>query len=150
MNSQAFQSLLLAYAAASMLSTNIWAGQPGSATIWGEYAMPIIQPGTRFIGIAAGVSHNLAITTNGNLVGWGNNFAGTSTPPDGVSNVVAAAAGSYNSVALKADGTVVAWGWNQPLTDMGLSDITRVAASGERAVALQSNGTVFDGAISQW
>ncbi len=71
--------------------------------------------------IATGISHNLVITANGQVWGWGDNTSGklgngnttVSTIPvraAGLANVIAVAAGMGHSMALKADGTVWAWG----------------------------------------
>ena len=64
----------------------------------------------RFIRIAAGAYHNLALKNDGTVVAWGENCYGQATVPAGLSGVVAIAAGALHSLALKNDGTVVAWG----------------------------------------
>ena len=45
-----------------------------------------------FIAIAAGWHHNLALKSDGSIVGWGNNNYGQATPADG-NDFVAIAAG---------------------------------------------------------
>jgi len=62
------------------------------------------------VAIAAGGLYNLALTTEGRLVAWGNYYDGTAyvpiTVPSGLSNVVAIAAGYFHSVALLQQPTV--------------------------------------------
>jgi hypothetical protein len=48
----------------------------------------------------------------GSIVGWGWNFDGQATPPDG-NDFVAIAAGHGNSLALKSDGSIIGWGYNK-------------------------------------
>ena len=75
---------------------------------WGSD--PLVEPGTRFKAIAAGGDHNLALTAEGTVVGWGDAFQGEGIPA-GLSNVIAVSARTAHSLALKRDGTVVDWGW---------------------------------------
>lgn len=78
--------------------------------------------------IASGTSHNLALTTNGELFSWGNNTSGklgdgsttNRTQPVAVvasgalagKTITAIAAGDQHSLALSAEGKVFAWGSN--------------------------------------
>ena len=62
--------------------------------------------------VAAGGWHNLALKSDGTVVGWGDNGAGQATPPAGLTDVIAIAAGFLHSLALNSDGTVVGWGSN--------------------------------------
>ncbi len=87
--------------------------------------------GKTVIAISAGVSHSLALCSDGTAVAWGlngkgqlgnNSFTSSSVPVPvntdlGVSalsgkTVVALAAGAFHSLALCSDGTVAAWGFN--------------------------------------
>src|SRR6266700_4198564 len=86
------------------------AAQAGSVTAWGIQAMPVVQPGTRFIAIAGGGDHSLALKTDGTVVAWGGNCYCEGTVPASLSGVIAIAGGGKHSLALKTDGTVVAWG----------------------------------------
>ncbi len=95
--------------------------------------------------IAAGNNHNLALLTNGVVVGWGDNGSGQSTPPTNLSNVVAVTAGYLHSVALCSNGTVVVWGDNsfgQTNMPAGLSNVVAIAAGDFHTLALLSNGNV--------
>ena len=85
-----------------------------------------IASGAKFVSVAAGSEHALALATDGSLYGWGSNWQGmigdgtrTSRPipvlvPTGVpmsgDSVVAISAGSYHSIALTAGGDVFTWG----------------------------------------
>ncbi|MBI1920576.1 MAG: putative Ig domain-containing protein [Geobacter sp.] len=103
---------------------------------------------SRFVGIkaiVAGEKHTVALKNNGTVVAWGDNGAGQTLVPAGLSGVIAIAAGSYHTVALKNDGTVVTWGnitYNQWEVPAGLSEVIAVAAGRSHTVALKSDGTV--------
>jgi alpha-tubulin suppressor-like RCC1 family protein len=83
---------------------------------------------TRFIKIAAGARHSLAIDSSGNLWAWGANAAGQLgngitnvdsfgptrvTFPDGTPRIVTIAAGGHHSLALDANNNLWAWGGNE-------------------------------------
>jgi hypothetical protein len=53
----------------------------------------------QFTAVAGGGGHSLALKSDGSIVGWGNNFYGQATPPDG-DEYVAVAAGGYHSLGL--------------------------------------------------
>ena len=92
---------------------------------------PVLIPTTdlsNVSGIAAGHSHSLAFTTNGEVYAWGNNYfgqlgLGTSgdennesspvlIPTTALSNVSGIAAGNLHSLAFTTNGEVYAWGYN--------------------------------------
>ena len=52
--------------------------------------------------IAAGGEHSLALKTDGSIVGWGWNFWGQATPPDG-NDFSAIAAGDDYSLAIRRE-----------------------------------------------
>jgi alpha-tubulin suppressor-like RCC1 family protein len=82
---------------------------------------------TRFIKIAAGARHSLAIDSNGNVWAWGANLNGQLgngtnidsfgptrvTFPDGTPRIVTIAAGGHHSLALDANNNLWAWGGNE-------------------------------------
>ena len=99
---------------------------------------------SNIVGIASGEWHQLALTADGTVLVWGDNYLGqTNLPPD-LTNVVAIAAGENHSCALRADGTVVAWGtidWDLPaIATPGLSNVIAISAGYEHDLALLGHG----------
>ena len=108
--------------------------------------------------IAAGLYHNLALTTDGTVMSWGDdakgqlgddtNFAFKTSPVfvTGLTNVVAVAAGYEHSLALLDNGTVYAWGSDTegqlgngaPLVNQALKVQTQIAGG---VIAIAANGT---------
>jgi alpha-tubulin suppressor-like RCC1 family protein len=62
--------------------------------------------------VAGGLGHSIALKKDSTVVAWGQNNAGQSSVPRGLTNVIQVSAGAYHSVALKEDGTIVTWGNN--------------------------------------
>jgi len=114
------------------------------------------------VAVAAGMSHSLAIRSDGTVVGWGLNGRGQATGVasapgesaaggvtiDGkvLSNVVAVAAGGVHSQAVLRDGTVAAWGTRRDggrmIVQPGLSNVISIA--GWYPAAVKSDGTVVN------
>lgn len=135
--------LVLAFMASSTLSAQS-PRATGTIVSWGIQVIPYIEPGTRFIAIAAG-GHSMALRDDGTVVAWGYNLYGLSSFPAGLSGVVAISAGGGHSVALEDDGSVVAWGRNyygQARVPAGLTGVVAIAAGGYHNLALKRNGTV--------
>jgi len=98
---------------------------------------------TDVVAIAAGGWHNIALKSDGTVVGWGN-YLGSDVPAD-LTGVIAIDGGAYHNLALKGDGTVVAWGLSGDSALNVPSDLTNVvaiAAGGAHSLALKSDGTV--------
>ena len=120
--------------------------------------------------IAAGLYHNLALTTDGTVLSWGDDakgqlgddsiFAFKTSPVfvTGLANVVAVAAGYEHSLALLENGTVFAWGFDNegqlgdgaPLVNQALKVQTQIsggviaiAANGNYSLALTSGGQII-------
>ena len=113
---------------------------------WGSnnYGQSNIPEGlSNVVQIAAGDSHNLALSKDGTLVGWGYNAYGQSSPPvvGGWSQV---AAGNFFSLGVLTDGTVRAWGLNnysQTSVPVGLPGALSVGAGEVHSLAqLQQGG----------
>jgi alpha-tubulin suppressor-like RCC1 family protein len=125
------------------------ANRSGQIVSWGSMVLPFVNPKTRFVAVAAGGEHSLALSSDGKVIAWGRNLSGESSVPDGLSNVVALAAGGRSnkgfSVALKRDGHVVAWGDNdvfQTSVPAGLSNVVAISAGTDHCLALKKDGTV--------
>jgi hypothetical protein len=111
--------------------------------------VPSILDRVEVVAVAAGGSHDLAVTRGGSVVAWGRNGQHQTDVPavlDGVS-VSGVAAGETHSLALTAEGDVVAWGWNRyhqadvPVVLDGVV-VTQVAAGGRHSLALTADGSV--------
>ena len=116
---------------------------------WGpNYAGQLIAPTNQNItAIAGAYNHNLALTTNGQVLAWGDNAFGQTTVPAAFSNLVAVAVagGQYYSMALLSGGTVTAWGapfLNQTNVPAGLNGVVTIAGGTVFSLALKSDGTV--------
>jgi alpha-tubulin suppressor-like RCC1 family protein len=129
-----------------------------------------LPAGVTATAIAAGMSHSLAIGSDGVLYAWGAHNYGGITPggqivtgpqkvsmPTGVTKVEAVAAGSGYSLVV-ADGSVYGWGVNDqgqlgndktnhliPVKVAGLAGVTvdAVAAGYAHSLALASDGSVY-------
>ncbi len=122
----------------------------------------------KFVKIAAGGAHSLAIATNGTLWAWGQNLHGMLG--DGTTydrhapvqigtdaNWRAVSAGDTHSVALKSDGSLWAWGLNNSgqlgdetnvekhvPTRIGTdADWVAISAGGCHSAAIKTNGSVY-------
>ena len=123
----------------------------------------------RWMRVASGAYHTLAINSRGELYAWGFNKngqlgIGTTTDneltPQRVGNDSdweAISGGEYHSLALKRDGTLYAWGKNNK-GQLGISsndnkntprqvgnagDWKAIAAGGEHSLALKRDGTLY-------
>jgi len=96
---------------------------------------------TDFVSVRAGASFNLALKTDGSIIGWGYNYNGQADPPPG-NDFVSIAAGDYHSLALKTDGSIVSWGadWYGPPPDG--NDFMAIAAGHTHSLALKTDGSI--------
>jgi hypothetical protein len=116
--------------------------RPGRVISWGgpaELREDLTPPADLDDAVAIAASRlpgshaNLAVRTDGTVVGWGIAQFGETTPPEGLHDVVAVDIGAGFSVALRADGSVVAWGADdagQLDVPDDLGPVTAVAAGG--------------------
>lgn len=108
--------------------------------------------------VDGGMSHSIALTSDGSVYTWGSNaqmqlgLADTSvvqkTPKtvSGLSNMIAVAAGYEFSAALSYSGTVYTWGngiQSTPTAVSGLSNIIAISAGQRELLALDRNGNVW-------
>jgi alpha-tubulin suppressor-like RCC1 family protein len=96
-----------------------------------------------FSAVAAGVSHSIALATDGTVFAWGRNNYGQLNVPTTLTEVVAVASGDHHCLALRGDGSVVAWGRNsagQITLPGSLSNIVAIGAGSSHSLALQKDG----------
>lgn len=119
----------------------------------------------KFVAVAVGHFHTLALADDGTIWKSGNEY----TPGSGqyadefsyvripINDVVAIAAGDVHSLALKKDGTVWAWGVNifgqlgdgtaenryTPVQVQGLDNVVAISAGLFHSIALKNDGTVW-------
>jgi alpha-tubulin suppressor-like RCC1 family protein len=120
--------LLLSAGHATAVAQNLFAwgynydGELGNGTFTTTGTQGIATPAavtglSGVVSISAGVTHGVALKSDGTVWAWGGNGLGqlgngaytgsaTPVPVPGVTGVVAVAAGGYHSLALKSDGTV--------------------------------------------
>jgi alpha-tubulin suppressor-like RCC1 family protein len=118
------------------------------------------------VGIAAGFSHGIAVTSSKEVWTWGSNGDGQlgAVPPspsrapavvNGLTDVAAVAAGGMVSAALKDDGTLLLWGDNsngqigvddpddQPTPVPVMADVAEVAVGRYHVIARKRDGSVW-------
>lgn len=120
------------------------------------------------LAIDYGITHALALKSDGTIWSWGQNYVGalgdgsnkTRSIPAlvaGIEDVKAVSAGAMYSLALKNDGTVWAWGYNNngqlgdgtkttrltPVQVKGLSDVIAIVAGNDHSIAIKNDGTVW-------
>lgn len=106
--------------------------------------------------IAGGVSHSLAVKSDGSVWGWGSNSAKQAVPGSnsqsiasptqvgGVTSAVSVAAGSDFSTALLSDGTISVWGGGNGVSKVpGLNGVASISAGQSTLLALKRDGTVW-------
>lgn len=169
----------VAIAAASDSSFAVLAD--GTASSWGSNSAGILADGTSFdsdtpvwtlladvASVSLSISHGLAVTRAGEVVGWGANadgqlgsahpaFQATPIPIRGIQDVQMVAAGWGLSVALTRDGRVYTWGASAlgglgrrgvkrtpvPAIVPDLEQIVGIHASTGHVLALRQDGTVW-------
>jgi alpha-tubulin suppressor-like RCC1 family protein len=120
---------------------------------------------SNIVAVSADNGHSLALTSEGTVFGWGDNFAGEATGSRTaypyrasgqvqisgrtLSNVVAISAGEHLSLVLKSDGTVVNWGegpgennWGVLKVPPGVSNIVAIASGIRSSLAVNKRGGV--------
>ncbi|HZL42191.1 MAG TPA: hypothetical protein VFD66_02790, partial [Verrucomicrobiae bacterium] len=111
----------------------------GSVVCWG-LAEPSFSPApSGILSIAAGITHMLALQTNGAVIAAGDIVPAT------VTNAAAIAAGYQFSLALLKDGSLVAWGnddHGQTNVPAGLTNGLSIACGEAHCLVLKNDGTV--------
>ena len=144
---------------------------PGEGGSWASVTFPArISADHSWKSVAAGLSSNLAIKTDGTLWAWGTNGDGQLGLGDDTgadiytpvqigtdSDWKAVATGGRHSLGLKTDGTLWAWGygWHGQLGIGGQDtlyapvqvgydgDWSAISAGGNHSIAIKSNGTLW-------
>jgi alpha-tubulin suppressor-like RCC1 family protein len=109
-----------------------------------QMATRVIKPVT----IAAGLTHSLALTPDGGVVGWGaNNKAQITIPSSAQSGIVSIAGNQAFGLALSSNGGVIGWGDNgngqTTIPASASSDVIAISAGDGHALALKTNGSVI-------
>ncbi|MCK5132001.1 MAG: hypothetical protein KAR40_07605 [Candidatus Sabulitectum sp.] len=107
-------------------------------------------PTGKYIAVAAGFTHSVAIAEDSTIVAWGNNNYGqVSDAPSSIFKFVAIAAGDNHCIGLRANGMVVAWGRDnegQCTIPAGLTGVISIAAGRDFSVALTEVVSSIEGA----
>jgi hypothetical protein len=107
-----------------------------------------IPPGlTNIVAGSAKGNHGLAVTADDAVVAWGTNFAGESTVPLNMPNVVAIAGGQDHSIALLRDGSprVTVQPWDLAVASGGLCSFLKrsLGMGGRRPGGARRDGMGF-------
>jgi len=99
----------------------------------------------KFIAIACGYNHSLALRKDGSIVTWGNNdYHQRNFPPNFTnSEYIAIACGDSHSVALRGDGTIITWGYFFSVVNCPINDgYIAIACGAYHSVALREDGSI--------
>src|SRR5439155_10789444 len=97
------------------------------------------------IAIACGDYHDLALRSDGTVVGWGQNTYAQASGATNATNIMAIATGNEFSLALRANGTVMGWGYigsGQITIPSTATNVIAIAAGANHSFALRADGTV--------
>ncbi|MDR1189648.1 MAG: LPXTG cell wall anchor domain-containing protein [Bifidobacteriaceae bacterium] len=155
------------------LGSNRGVGSPDAEGDDRWFAPVLVPELSQVTMVAAGPSHSLAVTGDGQLYSWGTvwdaewdirlggGVGHSQRSPvlmQGLSDVVSAAGGGRHSLAVTGSGYVYAWGtnlhgqlgggtsedwWSSPLLVPGLSDVAMVSAGGSHSLAVTNAGQVY-------
>jgi alpha-tubulin suppressor-like RCC1 family protein len=129
-----------------------WGAVPSAPTIFGEgngWASDeeghFFVPNDRFVAIAAGNSHILALRADGTVAGWGRNLPGAeccaTQAPAGI-RFTAIAAGLDYSIGLDRDGAIHLWGdAREGRSAVPTGRFVSIGAGARHAAALRFDGT---------
>ncbi|MFB9330894.1 S-layer homology domain-containing protein [Paenibacillus aurantiacus] len=127
--------------------------EDGTLSYWGYTYQSVTVPPAGLTGVKAvttGLTHVVALKTDGTVVAWGGEDYGVLNVPaelkdPATAHVKAISAGDYHTLALREDGTVVAWGYNvynQSTVPNGLTDVVAIDAGSNFSMALKADGSV--------
>ena len=156
-------SNVVAIAAGGESGRNVALKSDGTVVDWpvisARYGSTVPPGLSNVVAISAGRGHSLALTADGRVVGWGDNWLGGATGAPGpgpdhdsagpvaisgqaLVDAVSIAAGNFYSLAVKKDGTVVMWG-RPPTFFMRLPDalsgVVAISAGYDFSLAITTN-----------
>jgi hypothetical protein len=106
--------------------------------------------------LSGGESYTVGIDASGELVAWGRNNAGQTSPVPSGTNFVAVEAGTAHSLALRSNGTVVAWGSDHGFSaGSGPTSGVPAPVPGNPVIAISGGGAHSmilraDGSVVSW
>jgi alpha-tubulin suppressor-like RCC1 family protein/predicted Ser/Thr protein kinase len=143
-------------------------GQLGIGSFTDTRTPSVFTAPGKFVGIASGTVHNLALRSDGTVWAWGRSSNGqlglgsltSAVAPrkiTGLEHVVTIATGYDHSLAITADGALWAWGANftgqlgigtkndspAPMRVVGLKNVVAAHGGGAHSVAALADGTVW-------
>jgi alpha-tubulin suppressor-like RCC1 family protein len=98
---------------------------------------------TRFF--SAGGHHSAAVTSEGEVLCWGDNRYGQGDVPADLANIIMVSCGGHHTVALTHDNKVRCWGqnrWEQCSVPADLDDVAAVCAGHQHTAVLTHAGKV--------
>lgn len=111
----------------------------------GQCSIPDALKTRKFIDIAAGKNHTVALLDDLTVACWGDNSSGQCGVPGDLGACMMIAAGENHTVALQVDGKVVCWGNNQ-VGQSGVPDdlgaCVSISAAGNRTAVLRADGGI--------
>ena len=126
-----------------------WSQVPGKVEIigsdwydFGVLQVPEMARQGNIVSVSAGATHTIALTEQGNIISWGNNWYGKLNTPANLGKVVQVSAGWDYTAVLTEDGRVRAWGsltFNS--NSLEWSDIVSISAQAS-LVGLRRNGSI--------
>jgi hypothetical protein len=97
------------------------------------------------------VTVSLNIYPQGQVYGWGLDYYGQATPPEG-NDFIAISTGYWHSLALKSDGSIVGWGLDADgqVTPPAGTDFVAIAAGTKHGLALKSDGSIVGWGLNDY
>jgi len=163
------------YSMAVRMDGSLWAwgnnefGQLGNSAMLNQYSpVKIDETNSDWVQVASGMTHSLAVKSDGSLWAWGDNTSGkvgdgtTIARPAPVrigveNNWMQVSAGYHHSLAVKSDGSLWAWGNNErgqlgdgttinrfePVNVGAGNDWKQVGSGGAHSLAIRADGSLW-------
>ena len=101
--------------------------------------------GNNFVAISSSTVHNMALTNDGHIVGWGSNTVGQLNNIPSVNGFIAIALTDKGNIALTNEGKIVVFGTTNNTDLPTANEFLAIAGGYDHGLALRWNGT-----IAQW